>query len=67
MKCKIVFMNDQTLPTGKQFRKREPIATRQAQGRYANAPELDVDAARVIPKALVKFRVKDVKPSKSKA
>ncbi len=38
-------MNDQTLPTGKQFKKREPIATRQAQGRYADAPELDGDAA----------------------
>jgi hypothetical protein len=60
-------MNDQTLPTGKQFRKREPMATRQAKGRYADAPELDGDAVRVLPKALVKFRVKDLKRVKTKA
>ena len=60
-------MNDQTLPTGKQLKKLEPIATRQAQGRYADAPELDGDAARVLPKVLVKFRVKDLKRVKTKA
>lgn len=57
-------MNDQTLPTAKQARQREPIAKRQAQGRYADAPELDVVATLVLPQTLVKFRLADLKHAK---
>lgn len=58
-------MNNQTLPTAKQFKQREPLANRQAQGRYADAPELDAAATLVMPQSLVKFRLADLKRAKT--
>jgi hypothetical protein len=59
-------MNNPDLPTAKQMKQREPIATRIAQGRYADAPELEREDVQALPKSLVRFRLADLKRGATK-
>jgi hypothetical protein len=59
-------MNDPSLPTAKQMKQRDPIATRIVQGRYADAPELEQEDVAALPKQLVKFRLADLKRGTAK-